>query len=194
MTLDINIDSVLDKVYAWERSKRGSDTIQKTINKYKKGNVRKTSAGSRVVTDADMKAAANKLVETIRSTARGCGLPQSVSDHFDSLRAGRPQLQPDGSYVIEISFTDDLTRESLEPHRYGGAKNIIAIFNNGYPLDKSRAEAISHVSGWWHGKYTNALGSRQGLYFMQDAVNDFNLNYGIPLGMVAEVGEIYDYE
>lgn len=95
---------------------------------------------------------------------------------------------------MEINFTDDLTRESLEPARYGGVKNIIAIFNNGYPSDKSRSEAISHVSGLWHGEYTTALDSRQGLYFLQDAVNDFNLNYGMPLGMFAEVGAVYDSE
>ena len=194
MTPVVNIDSVLDKVYEWEKSKQGSEKIQKVVNKYKRSNVKKTDAGSRVITNRDMKAASDKLVKTIKSTARGCSLPQSVLEHFDSLRAGRPQLQPDGSFLIEINFTDDLSRESLEPHRYGGVQNIIAIFNNGYPLDESRAEAISHVSGWWHGKYTNALGSRQGLYFIQDAVNDFNLNYGIPLGMVAEVGAIYDYE
>lgn len=190
----INMDSILDKVYAWERSDKGQKKIQSTVNKYVRNNVKRTQAGSRVITEHDMKVAANKLVETIRKTALGCGLPASVAAHFGSLKVGKLQRQADGSYIIEINFTDDLTRESLEPARYGGVRNIIAIFNNGYPSDGGRSEAISHVSGWWHGEYTTALGSRQGLYFMQDAVNDFNLNYGMPLGMFAEVGAVYDSE
>lgn len=190
----INMGSILDKVYEWERSDKGQKKIQSTVNKYVRGNVKKTQSGSRVITEHDMKAAADKLVETIRGTAQGCGLPASVAAHFGSLKVGKLQRQTDGSYIIEINFTDDLTRESLEPLRYGGVRNIIAIFNNGYPADAGRSEAISHVSGYWHGEYTSALGSRQGLYFMQDAVNDFNLNYGMPLGMYAEVGAVYDGE
>lgn len=190
----INMDSILDKVYAWERSDKGQKKIQGTVNKYVRNNVNKTSAGSRVLTEKDMNDAAKKLVQTIRSTAQGCDLPASVAAHFNSLRAGKLLRQPDGSYIIEINFTDDLTRESLQPEKYGGVRNIIAIFNNGYPSDRSRSEAISYVSGWWHGKETTALEFRQGLYFLQDAVNDFNLNYGMALGMYAEVGEIYDSE
>lgn len=190
----INMDSILDKIYAWERSDKGQKKIQGTVNKYVRNNVKRTKAGSRVITEHDMKIAANKLVETIRGTAQGCGLPASVAAHFDSLKVGKLERQADGSYKIEINFTDDLTRESLEPARYGGVRNIIAIFNNGYPSDRGRSEAISNVSGFWHGEYTTALGFRQGLYFMQDAVNDFNLNYGMPLGMFAEVGAVYDSE
>ena len=190
----INMDSILDKIYAWERSDKGQKKIQSTVNKYVRNNVKRTNAGSRVITEHDMKIAANKLVETLRGTAQGCGLPASVAAHFDSLKVGKLERQVDGSYIIEINFTDDLTRESLEPARYGGVRNIIAVFNNGYPSDRGRSEAISHVSGFWHGEYTTALGIRQGLYFMQDAVNDFNINYGMPLGMFAEVGAVYDSE
>lgn len=190
----INIDAVLDKIDAWEHSDKGQKKIQSTINKYVRTNVNRTKAGSRVITERDMKQAARKLIQTIKDTAHSCDLPESVLAHFDSLSIGKLERQPEGSYIMEINFTDDLTRESLEPARYGGVKNIIAIFNNGYPSDKSRSEAISHVSGLWHGEYTTALDSRQGLYFLQDAVNDFNLNYGMPLGMFAEVGAVYDSE
>ena len=138
--------------------------------------------------------AARKLVQTIKDTAHGCDLPTSVLAHFDSLSIGKLQRQADSSYTIEINFTDDLTRESLQPEKYGGVRNIIAIFNNGYPADRSRSEAISHVAGYWHGKETVALEFRPGLYFLQDAVNDFNMNYGMPLGMYAELGAVYDSE
>lgn len=190
----INMDSILDKVYAWERSDKGQKKIQGTVNKYVRNNVSRTKAGSRVVTQRDMLDAARKLVQTIKDTAHGCDLPTSVLAHFDSLSIGKLQRQADDSYTIEINFTDDLTRESLQPEKYGGVRNIIAIFNNGYPADRSRSEAISHVAGYWHGKETVALEFRPGLYFLQDAVNDFNLNYGMPLGMYAELGAVYDSE
>lgn len=189
-----NMDSILDKIYAWERSEKGQKKIQSTVNKYIRNNVSKTQAGSRVITERDMHQAARNLVQVIKETSQGCDLPPSVIAHFDSLKAGKPQRQPDNSYKIEINFTDDLTRESLQPEKYGGVRNIIAIFNNGYPSDVGRSEAISHVTGMWHGKETTALGYRAGLYFLQDAVNDFNINYGMPLGMYAEVGAVYDSE
>lgn len=190
----INMDSILDKVYAWERSDKGQKKIQGTVNKYVRNNVSRTKAGSLVVTQRDMLDAARKLVQTIKDTAHGCDLPTSVLAHFDSLNIGKLQRQADDSYTIEINFTDDLTRESLQPEKYGGVQNIIAIFNNGYPADGSRSEAISHVAGYWHGKETVALEFRPGLYFLQDAVNDFNMNYGMPLGMYAELGAVYDSE
>ena len=190
----INMDSILDKVYAWERSDKGQKKIQGTVNKYVRNNVSRTKAGSHVVTQRDMLDAARKLVQTIKDTAHGCDLPTSVLAHFDSLSIGKLQRQADDSYTIEINFTDDLTRESLQPEKYGGVRNIIAIFNNGYPADRSRSEAISHVAGYWHGKETVALEFRPGLYFLQDAVNDFNMNYGMPLGMYAELDVIYDSE
>lgn len=190
----INMDSILDKVYAWERSDKGQKKIQGTVNKYVQNNVDKTKAGSRVVTQKAMREAAQKLVQTVKDTAHSCDLPASVLAHFDSLSVGKLQRQADDSYIIEINFTDDLTRESLQPEKYGGVRNIIAIFNNGYPSDMSRSEAISHVAGYWHGKETVALEFRHGLYFLQTAVNDFNLNYGIPLGMYAELGAVYDSE
>ena len=190
----INMDSILDKIYAWERSDKGQKKIQSTVNKYVRNNIDRTKAGSRVVTQRAMREAAQKLVQTVKDTAHSCDLPASVLAHFDSLSVGKLQRQADGSYIIEINFTDDLTRESLQPEKYGGVRNIIAIFNNGYPSDMSRSEAISHVAGYWHGKETVALEFRPGLYFLQTAVNDFNLNYGMPLGMYAELGAVYDSE
>ena len=190
----VNMDAILDKVYAWEKSEKGQKKIRKTINRYVSKNKTRTEAGSRVITESDINKAAKTLVDTVRNTATSCNLPASVAAHFDSLRAGKARRQEDGSYTVEISFSDDLSRESLDPSKYGGVRNIVAIFNNGYPSNEGRVEAISNVTGFWHGEYISALGRRQGLYFMQDAVNDFNLNYGLALGMYAELSAIYDGE
>lgn len=189
-----NMDSIRKKLEDWERSEKGQKKIRGTIDRYIRTNKSKTDAGSHVVTIAEMKTAAGNLVELIKSHARSCSLPESVMAHFDSLSVGKPVRAEDGSYTVEINFTDDLSRESLQPDKYGGVDNIIAIFNNGYPADRSRSEAISHVHGWWHNRETQALEYRPGLYFLQDAVNDFNENYGMALGMYAELGTVYESE
>lgn len=190
----VNADSIMDKVYAYEKSAKGQKKMKQTLDKYVKTNVEKTKAGSKVLTYRKMEEAGRKLVEMLTQAANGSGIPDSVAAHFGSLKCGKPMRQGDGSYIIEISFTDDLTRASLQPEDYGGVTNIVAIFNNGYPKDRGRSEAISHVSGWWHGKNTTALGYRPGLFFMQSAVNDFNANYGRGFDIYAEVAAIYDSE
>lgn len=190
----INIDSILDKVYAWEDSNNGKKKMQATIGKYIQNNVSKTDAGSPVMTKKAMNEYGDKLIQMIQDHAQRCNLPDSVIAHFASLTRSRIQKLPDGSYAMEILFTDDLTRQSLQPEDYKGVQNIVAIFNNGYPSDRSRSEAISHISGWWHERNTTALEYRPGLYFMQDAANDFNQRYGVKLGVYAELGEVYQSE
>lgn len=187
----INLGSVLAKVDDWEESDKGRKRMKKTLDNYVRNNVGKTQAGSPVLTRKAMIDYGNKLIQAIQNTALSCDLPDSVAAHFSSLKRGKTTILPDGSYVMEISFTDDITRESLEPQRYGGVRNIVAIFNNGYPADAGRSEAISNVYGWWHGNYIHALGARQGLHFMQTAVDDFNQTYGSQFGIHATVGEIY---
>lgn len=187
----INLGSILAKVDDWKESDKGRKRMKKTLDNYVRNNVGKTQAGSPVLTRKAMIDYGNKLIQAIQNTALSCDLPDSVAAHFSSLKRGKTIILPDGSYVMEISFTDDLTRESLEPQRYGGVRNIVAIFNNGYPADAGRSEAISNVYGWWHGNYIHALGARQGLHFMQTAVDDFNQTYGSQFGIHATVGEIY---
>ena len=189
-----NMDSIRKKLEDWERSEKGQKKIQGTIDRYIRTNKSRTDTGGRVITKAEIKNAAAKLVALVKSYARGYNLPESVIAHFDSLTVTSTAQTEDGSYAVEINFTDDLSRESLQPDKYGGVDNIIAIFNNGYPADRNRSEAISHVHGWWHNKETQALEYRPGLYFLQDAVNDFNESYGIALGMYAELGTVYESE
>ena len=187
----LNLDSILAKVDDWKDSDKGKKRMKKTLDTYVRNNVGKTQAGSPVLTRKAINDYGNKLIQAIQKTALSCDLPDSVAAHFSSLKRGKTTILPDGSYVMEISFTDDLTRESLEPQRYGGVRNIVAIFNNGYPADAGRSEAISNVYGWWHSEYIHALGARHGLHFMQTAVEDFNQTYGSQFGIHATVGEIY---
>ena len=116
----VNVDAIMDKVYAYEKSDKGQAKMRSTLNKYVRNNVEKTNAGSKVLTLRKMEQAGQKLVDMLKQSAGGCGLPDSVAAHFDSLKCGKPVRNGDGSYTIEISFTDDLTRASLQPEDYGG--------------------------------------------------------------------------
>lgn len=186
----VNMGSILNKVKAWENSDAGQKRMKATIDKYIQTGVKTTQAGDSVLTLGRMKEMADILIRILAKSA--AGLPSSVADHFSSLKSTPPKRLADGSYQIEISFADDLTRASLQPYDYGGAKNIIAIFNNGYPQSAGRSEAISQVSGFWHGEYVHARGSREGLHFMQAAANEFNSTYGAVYDVYVTLDPVYE--
>ena len=190
----INEASVMDKLYAWEKSAAGQEKLKKKLNYYIIHNIERTQAGSRVLTRRKMIELGDKLVTALRNSAQSSDIPSSVAAHFGSLHRGAVTPKADGGFEIEINFTDDLGRESLQPEDYGGVRNIVAIFNNGYPHNGTSPEAISSVYGLWHGEPTAALGSRPGLYFMQWAVNDFNSTYGAQYDVYAELDAVYDSE
>ena len=194
MAVFIDEGAILEKLIAWEKSPKGQATLNNKLNSYIIHNVERTEAGSRVLTRRKMIELADKLVRMLRDSASAAALPPSVMADFATIKRGRVTPKGDGSFEVEINFNADLSRPSLQPHSYGGVDNIIAIFNNGYPRDAGRAEAISHVMGEWHGKQVTALGSRPGLYFMQDAVNSFNSMYGAQYDIYAELDAVYDEE
>lgn len=187
----IDMASIEAKIHDWESSDKGRKKKKQIINQHISKQVDKTEGGSQLPTRRVINKHARKLIEAVKKAAKSHDLPSSVMAHFDSLKIVRSSVMPDGSFVVEIAFTDDLTRQSLQPENYDGAKNIIAIFNNGYPRDSSRSEAISHVSGWWHDRNVNALGFRPAMHFMQTAVADYNASFGNKEGFHAEIGEIY---
>lgn len=106
-----------------------------------------------------------------------------------------------------VYFEDNLRRESLDDGINGytgeGIDNIVALFNNGY-------HASDYVYGWWDGHQATAStlfrsGSdikanyawvrsqkdREGLHFIQQAVDDFNGNYGAEYHVTATAGDVY---
>ncbi len=132
--------------------------------------------------------AAEKMISILRATAASFDLPASVQQHFESLHVSAPREGPDGTYSVEIYFTDDLHRDSLEPENYGGVNNVVALLNNGY----DEHPAMEHVWGYWHGVHIHGLTQRTGLRFIQQAVHEFNSVYGAKYGVTAVAGEDYD--
>lgn len=197
----INLDSIMKKVTAYSRTDSGKAKMHEVIQRYRSDRVEKTGAGDRVMTETDMWTAASKMISVLRSTAQSYGLPASVMRHFDNLGCSKIYEMPDGSSVIYIYFEDDLHRDSLYSEGYDGINNIVALLNNGY-------HARDYVYGDWDGHrptgeavfdgrsidtsaYIRSRKDREGLHFIQQAIQDFNGNYGTDYNVTAVAADDY---
>lgn len=199
--MNINMSSIMSKANAYAESPKGKARMREVVAHYVADGTHKTGAGGRVFTETDMYMAASKLISVLKSTAQSYDLPASVMRHFDSLDCSRPFRMSDGSYEMFIYFGDDLHRDSLYSDGYDGVRNIVAVLNNGY-------HAKDYVYGDWDGHsptgtsrfdgrsiessaHIRSLKDRAGLHFIQQAVQDFNGNYGSDFNVIAYAGEDY---
>lgn len=197
----VNMASIMQKIEAYSHSREGRQRIKECVERYAAEGIKVTAAGSRVITETDMWEAASKMIGVLRSTAQSYDLPESVMRHFNSLDCSSIYRMPDGSSVIYVYFEDDLHRNSLCPEDYNGVDNIIALLNNGY-------HAKNYVYGSWDGHHSvgesvldgRSIGSsayirsrkdREGLHFIQQAIQDFNGNYGTDFSVTAVAGDDY---
>lgn len=198
----INITSIIKKVEAYGKTEEGKRRMKECIEKYAKDGVERAAAGDRIITEANMYTAASKMVRVLQDTARSYALPASIIKHFDDLECSEIYKMPDGSSTIYIYFGGDLHRNSLYPDGYDGVSNIVALLNNGY-------RAKNYVYGDWDGHsptgesrfdgrsidtsaYIRSRKDREGLHFIQQAVNDFNGNYGSDYDVTAVAAEDYE--
>lgn len=178
MRATLNTASISAKLDAWARSSAGQRAMNQKIEQYIDKDVRETQAGSKVLTVQWVRELAQELCQMIEANA--ASLPDSVRANVSSVTPFRPQKGRGGSIKAEINFQSTwLSRESLVPERYGGIDNIIVLFEKGYT-------AKGQVFGEWHGQMVGSLTHRDGLGFIENAVNGFNARYA-PLGIVATV-------
>ena len=197
----VNLQSITKKLEAYARTAKGKKLMGEQIGKYVKEGIRKTAAGSKVLTETDMYTAAAKMIQVLQSTAQSYSLPHSVMEHFSKLEASKIYEMPDGSSIIYIYFGGDLHRDSLYSDGYDGISNIVALLNNGY-------HAKDYVYGYWDGHspkgesrfdgrsistsaFIRSRKDREGLKFIQQAVSDFNGNYGHDYNVTAVAGDEY---
>ena len=80
-----------------------------------------------------------------------------------------------GFYEFHFNFDpDSIKRESLNPDEFpGGAYDIVALINHGY-------DAKGTVHGYWApaGKAIESMQHREGAFFIQAAVEEFERLYG----------------
>lgn len=178
--MNINGDSITRKVKAFAKSEQGKKMMDEKITEYIKKDKKQTHGGTRLITKSEMQRYADDLVNLIRQRALSYasvsgdpdGIPPSVIAHFSSLRHIKPTRVDDRTFKVTFRFEDDLSRPSLDPGMYDGIKNIVALFDTGYYARES-------VYGWWdsHSQYTWSRTDREGLHFMQEAVDEFNQTY-----------------
>lgn len=206
--MQINMGRIMGKVRAYNASKEGQSRMTEYIDSCRTGGRGETLAGGEIITFDAMLRAGEKMIQCLRYEASMCEphLPESVFAHFDHLDCSHliplDEKGKSGKYVLYVRFDDDLSRESLENDLgYEGVRNIVALFNNGY-------KAGDYVYGHWNNHKPQSGSSfhewstdtdafvrsrleRQGLGFIQQAVDTFNGNYGSMYQAIAVAGDDY---
>ena len=160
--------SLSSKLNAWIKSPQGQARLQSKLEEYNRNGIKETAAGDSVIPESG----------TIIQTEEG--------------------------FEIPLYFEGDLHRDSLDNDLgYEGINNIVALFNNGY-------HAQNYVYGWWdnHSPSGAAIGhslyndnyawvrskkERDALKFIQQAISDFNGNYGSEYNITAVIAaDIYE--
>lgn len=196
--------SLSSKLKAWVDSAAGQARIQKTIEKYHREGRTTTASGHSLVPEKTIEEASAKFIQVLRDTAASHDLPASVMSHIEEMHAVKP-IQTKTGFEIPLFFGGDLHRDSLENDAtdYDGIDNIVALFNNGYT-------ASDYVYGWWDGHTPTGSAVSRSLYdddytwvrskiqrgslrFIQQAIDDFNGNYGSQYNITAIVAaDIYN--
>ena len=195
--------SLKDKLDTWIKSPQGQARMQAKMEQYVRDGVTKTAAGSDVVPETRIYRAAAKFIQVLRDTAQTYDLPESVMKHISEMESGNIIVTSDG-FEIPLYFDGDLHRDSLENDAgYDGIDNIVALFNNGY-------HASNYVYGWWNGHspttgdvsmrsgtdndaWVRSKKDREPLKFIQQAIRDFNGNYGSEFDVTAVIAaDIYE--
>lgn len=176
--MGVNLGAITSKLYAYAESSAGKTKMSETIKNYVRDNNRyvtangKTIGGDRIITQQEMRDVARELVFYIKQAAASCDLPASVMEHIESFDISSESEESDEFYYIGISMSDNAKRPSVQPEKYDGVHNIVALFNTGY-------SANGRVFGHWDSadKDIWTLQHREGLRFIQQAIDRFNSTY-----------------
>ena len=190
--MGINIGSIAGKVKKFAESPAGKQKMAQAVQRIREGkgpsgNSGRTQAGDIVVTYEQMQEAAKDLISIIRRHAASANLPASVMAHIESFSDSPLVKHEDGSASIAINMLDDASRESVQPEKYDGAWNIVASFNAGY-------EAKRSAFGYWksYEVYIRTKPQRDGLFFLQSAIAEFNGKYGKKYNVTVTLDNKYE--
>lgn len=209
----LNMSAIMDKAQRYAKSKDGIMRQNEVIQHALKHNNGILPSGKKIISDETMEQAVAKFIHVLCETARSYGLPQSVMNHLETAdQVGGLHIE-NGDGFVYIYFGGDMFRPSLYdeyegPNGERGAQNIVAIFNNGY-------HAKNYVYGPWTGHDNDASKNsdpmrtsweynkdwsqrfvdpfirsrreREGLHFIQQAIDDFNGNYGSQFNVTAKI-------
>lgn len=187
--------SIMRKVEEWSKSDEGQKRMKSKIKDYQSGknskvnSTGKTHGGGVILTETAITDLAKDFLDILRKTAASCDLPASVMEHIESFECADPVINDDSSASIAIYMKDDAYRPSLYPEKYprGHEKsmtNIVAAFNRGI-------HANGEVFGIWKDKRIVSLQTREGKWFIQRAVEEFEALHGAKYGVTVRIDSEY---
>lgn len=199
--MTINMSSILDKA----KNVMNSDKMQKEIEQIVDNRMIHGGAvnNSKHVTIHGTNLAAAKFIEVLCNEINshavaeggrglsGRGLGSTAISALTKLEHGSPYKVGKNRYQIQVWFSGDLSRDSLDPSYFDGVDNIAALLNKGY-------SAKHTIYGTWPGHgYADvfnipSLREREGLHFIENAIRDYMANYASEYGVIdIEVDDIY---
>lgn len=193
----INMRSILNKVTKYTTTPKFKKKVNKKVDDMIfSGNIMPASAGSRHITIFAPSLAAEKFIEVLQSEIIRCAGESAEDGELGaSAIAALIQLDHDepikvgtNRYQIGVSFTEDLSRDSLYPGKYDGIENIAALLNAGY-------SAFDRVYGKWDGHGNDRIASlqhRSGAHFIENAIRNYMLSYAKTYGVIdIEIDDVY---
>lgn len=165
--MPINMDAILGKAKAYVNSSAGQNRVQEITDKVMLGSMRLQSSGS-IHTPEE---AAAKFIEVLHKEMESSGLSTNAINAISNLEYSSPISLKDGTYIINVYFTGDLSRPSLDEARYGRINDLAMLFNEGVD------HKMRPVKGTWHGNEIWSKTIIPGAHFMEQAVTDFIGNY-----------------
>lgn len=190
--MGINWNSILGKAEVCMKTPKMKKSVQEKIDKYMLGGVSFSAANGKVVKSPAEAAATfiNVLQDEILSHqgakyAHGDIDPSSINSLLQ-LDCSKP-YRVGNQYYIDVYFSNDLHRKSLNPDRYDGVENIVALLNSGY-------SARHQTYGYWEsaGEKIASLANRNGTHFIEQAIRNFTENYASEYGITdIKVADIY---
>ena len=153
-----------EKLAAWAKSPEG----QKKLRAAQKASAR---AGKQFGSGEDQKKLTAYYADRLM-TILDRHITEAGYDFADYLGVVRTGVDESGRFEVHIDFDpEDIRRPSLYEAGYPeGVHDIVALLNRGYRADDS-------VYGQWRGASLKSLPTRDGLHFLEAAIEEFNTRY-----------------
>ena len=180
----INLNSIISKAKSYMGTSQAQKQVEKYIDSAVIGSV--TFGFSNGYITKTPQDAANKFIEVLQNEIMRNPKLVNISELLLNLSYSTPIKTGKNTYSIEVSFVNNLAKESLYPQEYGdGIQNIAALFNNGY-------SAKSPVYGYWHGNRIKSLETRNATNFIGNAIDSFMSLYSLEYGVLnIDASDIY---
>lgn len=181
----INIESIKKKAAEYMKTPKMQREVQNKVDKYMLGEISISFGRDRGAPPPPSLAAA-KFIEVLQNEICSSGLSKDAIDAVSNLSHGSAYRSGVNKYIIPIYFTGELSRPSLDPERYGGINNIVALLNSGVD------HKMHAVHGEWHGVETWSKTVIPGAHFIENAIRNFMSNYSTEYGVIdIDVDDVY---